>query len=50
MVGKHFSPPPPIFSSPLVMTVNGSASVPVPAVVGIATIGSAAFAMRLPPP
>ena len=41
--GKVKSPPKPIFScrSSLVITAQGSASVPVPAVVGIATMGSA---------
>ena len=48
-LGKVKALPQPIFSlvSLLVMTVQGSASVPVPAVVGMATMGSAPFGGRL---
>ena len=47
-VGKVHRFPKPIFSctSSLVMTVHGSASVPVPAVVGIATMGKALVTAR----
>ena len=54
--GKVWSLPKPIFSwvSSLVITVHGSASVPVPAVVVMAMIGSAplgtGLAWPLPPP
>jgi hypothetical protein len=51
-VGKVKALPQPIFSfvSVLVMTVQGSASVPVPAVVGIATMGRAPLVGVLPLP
>ncbi len=51
-VGKVNWLPQPIFSlvSVLVMTVQGSASVPVPAVVVMATMGRAPFFGVCPPP
>lgn len=50
--GKVSEQPKPIFSlvSSLVMTVHGSASVPVPAVVAIATMGRAPFTSGCPLP
>ena len=50
--GKVFLLPPLIFSlvSSLVMMVQASSSVPVPAVVGMATMGRGLFFIRWPPP